>query len=103
MYLYNAYAIAAGLKLARGPGGFLAGLAASTAVAVAVGSASYYLVEKPFLRLRERLTAKRPPPVVDAAGDVALAAGGAAAEGGGALDGAPPPPPPAPRRDDATP
>jgi peptidoglycan/LPS O-acetylase OafA/YrhL len=52
MYLWNGYAISAAHRVAQGS--FIGTLAAAVAIAVALGSASYYGIEKPFLRLRDR-------------------------------------------------
>ncbi len=63
MYLYGGYATIAAHRVV-GEGHFLALMVASLLVAVLFGAASYYIVERPFLRLRGRLTERRPASAV---------------------------------------
>jgi len=71
MYLYHAFATNFARKLPHFKSDILM-LIAATAATVLVGTISYYVVERPFLRLRNRLVAKagsRPPSPNEGTGD----------------------------------
>ncbi len=66
MYLWNGYATTAAHRVSHGS--FVVTAVAALVFAVAVGSVSYALVEKPFLRLRDRFARDRPRPALPSAG-----------------------------------
>jgi peptidoglycan/LPS O-acetylase OafA/YrhL len=60
MYLYHGFATTAAMKVAGGRPGMMPLVA--VVCAIPLGALSYYIVEKPFLRLRARLTRRGPEP-----------------------------------------